>query len=231
MEVIQIKMVYIASPFRGDYDTNLKNAMEYCRIASELGVLPVASHIMYSGWCRDDVPEQRELGLKLGLSLLEQSRELWVMGTHHSPGMKQEIAHAKQKGIPVYHVEHPRDPDYYPVSRDGLPLLCEIDCLADGMADTLQGKLVVLTHSRLKPEYRTPMNQIWLVTHGPGCQAGSFTGTVHLKHPLDFDCMAVGRDEICGAAKTETMEKLHIWYPQLHPRFSQADNVPEGMER
>ena len=63
-----MKMVYIASPLRGDYNTNIKNAVEYCRLAGEQGVLPLAPHIIFSQWCNDTIPEQREQGLQLGLT-------------------------------------------------------------------------------------------------------------------------------------------------------------------
>ena len=55
-------MVYIASPLHGDYNTNIKNAVEYCRLAGEQGVLPIAPHIIFSQWCNDTIPEQREQG-------------------------------------------------------------------------------------------------------------------------------------------------------------------------
>ena len=60
-----MKQVYIASPLRGDYDTNIRNAVEYCRLAAESGVLALAPHIIFSQWCNDTIPEQREQGVKL----------------------------------------------------------------------------------------------------------------------------------------------------------------------
>lgn len=43
-----MKQVYIASPLRGDYDTNIRNAVKYCRLAAESGVLALAPHIIFS---------------------------------------------------------------------------------------------------------------------------------------------------------------------------------------
>jgi len=37
-----MKMVYIASPLRGDYNQNIKNAVEYCRNACDMGVMALA---------------------------------------------------------------------------------------------------------------------------------------------------------------------------------------------
>ena len=58
-----MKMVYIASPLRGDYNTNIKNAVEYCRLAAEKGVLPLAPHIIFSQWCNDTIPIQTKQGM------------------------------------------------------------------------------------------------------------------------------------------------------------------------
>ena len=53
-------MVYLASPLRGDYEGNIKKAVEYSRLVSECGLLPLAPHIIFSQWCNDTIPEQRE---------------------------------------------------------------------------------------------------------------------------------------------------------------------------
>ena len=82
-----MKMVYLASPLRGDYERNINKAVEYSRLVSECGLLPLAPHIIFSQWCNDTIPEQREQGLKLGLSLLEKCDEMWVMGREISQGM------------------------------------------------------------------------------------------------------------------------------------------------
>lgn len=207
-----MKQVYIASPLRGDYNTNIKNAVAYCRMASEVGVLPLAPHIIFSQWCNDTIPEQREQGLKLGLSLLEKSQELWVMGTQISQGMQGEIAFAKEHCIPTFYVEKPLYPETYPVSTDAYDLLCKQDCMEVSDAD-FTGKLVILRHDQLAQEYRSSGNQLWIATHGPGCRSDSFTGTVHLCHPVDSDRMTVERHELCGIATERVIEKLKAQYP------------------
>ena len=207
-----MKMVYIASPLRGDYNTNIKNAVEYCSIAAELGVLPMAPHIIFSQWCNDTIPQQREQGLQLGLSLLEKSEELWVMGDQISEGMKGEIAFAKEHDIPTFYVERPHDIQCYP---DSNPLLLEDACIKGGMDGDITGQLVVLRGESLALEHRTPRNQLWIATHGPGCQLHSFTGTVHLTHPIDGDRLCVGRHELFGVASPETIERMKSLYPAL----------------
>lgn len=222
-----MKMVYIASPFRGDYDTNLKNAIEYCKIASNLGVLPVAPHIMFSGWCRDHIPEERERGLRLGIELLAKAEELWIMGKVHSEGMKGEILFAREQNIPIYYIPEPTNPVYYPVSTDDIPLLCDRDCTQTEKDVDISGKMVILPHSCLSAEYRSAINQIWIATHGPGCHGSSFSDTVHLRHPVDQDIMAVGRHELCGVAGDETIKQMMQVYPALETSLYQQNNQAE----
>lgn len=210
-----MKMVYIASPLRGDYNTNVKNTVEYCSIAADLGVLPMAPHIIFSQWCNDTIPEQREQGLKLGLSLLEKSEELWVMGDQISEGMKGEIAFAKEHGIPTFYVERPHDIQCYPASKDGNTLLQKDACIMGSMDGDITGQLVVLRGESLALGHRRPENQLWFVTYGPGCYPNSFTGTVHLTHPVDGDKTCVGRHELCGVASPETIDRMKKLYPAL----------------
>ena len=217
-----MKQIYIASPLRGDYERNIKNAVEYSRMASEAGVLPLAPHIIFSQWCNDTVPEQREKGLELGLSLLAHCEELWVMGSQISQGMQGEIQFAKEHDIPTYFVRHPNLPEYYPVSADHNRLLTVQDSMEGSTQENYEDRFVLLRYESLKPEHRTPLNQLWRCTHGPGCEAGHhFSDTVHLHHPVDHDNMAVSRSELLGIAKPETLERLAAIYPKL------AENVTD----
>lgn len=220
-----MKQVYIASPLRGDYTTNIKNAVEYCRLAAEQGVLALAPHIIFSQWCNDTVPEQREQGLKLGLELLAHSEELWVMGEQISEGMRGEIEFAAERGIPAFLVAHPHDPQYYPISADKNRLLSQRDVLPGSSREDYEGKLVLLGYEQLKAEYRTPLNQLWLCTHGPGCRPNyAHSDTIHLRHPVDDDYMAMGRDDVMGVAKPETLERLAALYPQLAQKQAPVEN-------
>lgn len=230
-----MKQVYIASPLRGDYDANIRNAVEYCRLATERGVLALAPHIIFSQWCNDTIPEQREQGLKLGLELLTHSDELWVMGTQHTQGMEGEVEFATEKGIPVYFVKHPMEPDDYPVSKDENRLLTGLDCIHDSRKGQYEGRLVVLRHEYLKMEYRTSLNQFWLCTHGPGCRPDyKRSDTIHLLHPVDGDRMAVARGAVWGVVKPETLEQLTELYPKLGEKLEalqQAAEPDEDMSR
>lgn len=61
-----MKKVYICSPCRGDYENNIQRAKEYSRAAVEKGVIPVTPHIYLTQFMDDNVPEERELALKIG---------------------------------------------------------------------------------------------------------------------------------------------------------------------
>ena len=224
-----MKMVYLASPLRGDYDKNIKNAVEYSRLVSECGLLPLAPHIIFSQWCNDTIPEQREQGLKLGLSLLEKCDEMWVMGKKVSQGMQGEIDFAREHGIRTYFVPYPGLKEYYPISTDEVPLLNGRDCREKSRGANYMDRLVVLGLENLKPGYRNARNQLWIATHGPGCEGkgGSFSDTVHLYHPIDKDHMAVSRQELLGIPKEETVEMLKNAYPDFISGIAEYEQEEE----
>ena len=93
--------VYICSPYRGDTKKNAAAAIEYCRYAIDKGVIPIAPHIYMTQFLNDDIPEQRELGLQIGLEALADCSEVWVFGDYISEGMKQEIVTALEAGQKV----------------------------------------------------------------------------------------------------------------------------------
>ena len=97
-----MEMFYICSPCRGDYENNIQRAKEYSRAAVEKGVIPVTPHIYLTQFMDDNVPEERELALKIGSELVLGCSELWAFGIDHpSAGMAAEIELAKAHGIPV----------------------------------------------------------------------------------------------------------------------------------
>lgn len=90
------KKVYIASPYAGDIETNVANAIKYCRFAIENNRMPIASHLLYPQILDDKNPKEREVGLMFGLALLEICDEVWVFG--NSPGVDEEVREAKRLG-------------------------------------------------------------------------------------------------------------------------------------
>ncbi len=95
------KIVYIASPYAGDVEGNVAFAKAACRLAMEQGNTPVAAHLLYPQMLDDTVPEQRELGIRMGLRLLEACGELWLCGSRVSGGMQEELKAAWRHRIPV----------------------------------------------------------------------------------------------------------------------------------
>lgn len=99
------RFIYICSPLRGDIEQNKKKAREYCREAVTCypDVVPIAPHIYCTQFLDDSNPDERNVGLDMGLALLDLCDEVWVYGLENpSEGMKLEIEYAKENGIPVF---------------------------------------------------------------------------------------------------------------------------------
>lgn len=88
----------IESPYAGDVETNLqylRAAMRWCVLN---GYSPYASHglLTQDGVLDDDDPEERELGIKLGLDMAARTDLRIVFEDFGiSSGMQRGIAHAK----------------------------------------------------------------------------------------------------------------------------------------
>lgn len=98
------KLVYICSPLRGDILKNLTNAAGYCRevVDNWPDVIPIAPHLYFTQFLNDNRPNERLLGMEMGLALLDMCEELWVYGIDHpSEGMKAELEYAKANGITI----------------------------------------------------------------------------------------------------------------------------------
>ena len=96
-----MESVYICSAYRGDVERNTKRAEGYCLFASTQGVAPLAPHLHNTRFLDDTIPEQRALGLRLGLAMLEKCDELWAFGDKITECMMGEIETANQLGISV----------------------------------------------------------------------------------------------------------------------------------
>jgi hypothetical protein len=92
--------VFICSPFAGDTVRNILRAQGYCRKAVAEGHVPYAPHLYFPQFLDDKTPQERERGMKLGLSWLSYCDEMWVFG-ELSPGMQTEIAYAAEHQIPI----------------------------------------------------------------------------------------------------------------------------------
>lgn len=96
-----MKVVYICSPLRGDIERNILRANRYCRFAVTQAAVPIAPHIMFTGFLDDTIPEERQTGLALGMELFGRCDEFWVFGDRLSAGMEAELKAAQQLNIPI----------------------------------------------------------------------------------------------------------------------------------
>ena len=91
------KLIYIASPYAGDIETNVVAARRYSRFAVEKGYIPIAPHLLFPQFLNDSDPNERELGLFFGNAIMSKCSEIWVFGSKISNGMAAEIKRARWK--------------------------------------------------------------------------------------------------------------------------------------
>lgn len=90
-------LVYVASPYAGDTETNTRNAIRYCRFAVDSGAIPIAPHLFLPLFMSEET--EREEAMRMNKVLLSRCRELWVFGSTITDGMKAEIRCAKWRGM------------------------------------------------------------------------------------------------------------------------------------
>ena len=94
-------LVYVCSPLSGDIVGNQEKARRYCRFAVDSGYIPLAPHLYFPQFMREDAQAERNLALFMDIVLLSKCAELWVFGSTISKGMTIEIEKAKRKGQPI----------------------------------------------------------------------------------------------------------------------------------
>ena len=92
-------LVYICSPYAGNPSVNKTNARRYCRFAVDSGYIPLAPHLLFPQFMRDD--NERDQAMFMNAVLLSKCTELWVFGEFITKGMAIEIGRAKRKGQPI----------------------------------------------------------------------------------------------------------------------------------
>lgn len=101
--------VFICSRYAGDIERNIQTAQTLCRMAVEAGYAPFAPHLLYTQILNDGEPEERELGIALGLRFMEVCDEVWVyVGDGISEGMLREIEHARLLGKHIVQIREVR---------------------------------------------------------------------------------------------------------------------------
>ena len=103
-----MRKIYICSALRGAMEDNICKARMYCEyVVREHRMIPIAPHIYLTQFLNDENAEDREFGLKAGLSPLSECDELWYFGDQVTRGMADEICYALGHDIPVKYVpEH-----------------------------------------------------------------------------------------------------------------------------
>ena len=96
-----MKLIYVASPYKGDIEKNIEYAKEACRYVLNQGNAFFCPHLLYPQILDDNNPEERRLGINIGKEFLTKCDELWAFGVHISHGMFEEIEFARKIGIPV----------------------------------------------------------------------------------------------------------------------------------
>ena len=107
-----MKFVYVCSPLRGDIETNVRRAHGYCRFVIQQGALPLAPHAIFTTFLDDTIPQERQLGMALGLELMERVDELWVFGKRITEGMRSEIEVAGERNIPIRYFDERCEKSY-----------------------------------------------------------------------------------------------------------------------
>ena len=100
-------LVYICSPLSAPSQEEIRKNMvnaSYYRwfVAVEFGGRPIAPHSFLPEFLDDHIPEERQIALEFGLSVLKLCKALVVCGDVISSGMAGEIRTAVTLGIKVY---------------------------------------------------------------------------------------------------------------------------------
>lgn len=109
------KLIYVCSPLRGDSTgedirptalANMLKAEQHCKDVLIAGHIPIAPHVMLSGILHDDIPNERQTALEVGLELVCRCDELWVFGGGYiSEGMSAELTLARELELPIKYVK------------------------------------------------------------------------------------------------------------------------------
>ena len=126
-----MKLIYVASPYAGDIEKNTEFAKRACRHVMNEGHAFFAPHLLYPTILDEHQPEQRQLGLDMGITMLSRCDELWCYGDRISPGMRLEIEEAGRLGIPVCRVMEQQNGFIIDRVKDNVP--DEAPSLAMGM--------------------------------------------------------------------------------------------------
>jgi len=98
-----MKITYIAHPIGGDVKNNIERVLSIIKEINltEPDVLPFAPYIVDLMALDDNIPEQRQRGIKNNAHLFTCVDELRLYGDRISEGMQEEMSIARDYGIPM----------------------------------------------------------------------------------------------------------------------------------
>jgi len=97
-----MKRIFVCSPYAGDVELNELIAETLCHQLVKMGYAPFAPHLFFTRFLDDNFQEEREIGIRTGLTFLDVCDEVWVYtGNGISSGMQHEIEYAETLGKPV----------------------------------------------------------------------------------------------------------------------------------
>lgn len=62
------KFIFVCSPLRGNTIENIHFAIERCREIALLGFIPIAPHLYFTRFLRDENEQERRLGIAYGIA-------------------------------------------------------------------------------------------------------------------------------------------------------------------
>lgn len=101
------QMVYICAPLRGDVENNIEFARQKAQEVFRAGGIPVCPHLMFPPIADPEHPAQDQAAREMGLRLVESCQQVHVYGSTITEGMRAEIQHAQEQGIPVIYEREP----------------------------------------------------------------------------------------------------------------------------
>lgn len=91
-----MKLVFICSPYQGDIEMNVIKARRFCYFAFKKNVTPFAPHLHFTQFLDENINEEREAGITMGMEFLDHCDEIWIFGRLLSEGMDRELKKALQ---------------------------------------------------------------------------------------------------------------------------------------
>lgn len=202
-----MRLVYVCSPLRGNIEANQQKADEYCAYAAACGVVPLAPHTIFTRYLDENIPEQREQGLKLGTELLKHCNELWVMGGVISEGMQNEIKLARELHLPVLYIDDEMVQSGYKIRQEDKPL-DKNDIIPDSEKADYENKIVVVDPKAFNPPSESADYSLWMAQYGFGCHYGYRGQSVYSQNILTGETIRFDRCDILGIVDPKA---LYLW--------------------